>query len=222
MTEPDTMPADVHPEVALLPWYVNGTLGDTERQQVDRHLQSCALCRGELDELTSMKRRLTAAYEAQSPPSTRLARSVMALVAADARVVGDGNFRPSSWLDGMDQWFRSLLLPRWVPTLAVVLLIAQMGLLLWVQLPWTDSEPVSTRSLGMQTEAIAVTFQPLATEEQIRGLLQQVSGRITEGPTAEGLYTVEVPSSGGSTTQRKADLLRARSDIVRSAELVKR
>jgi anti-sigma factor RsiW len=222
MTEPDTMPADVHPEVALLPWYVNGTLGGTERQQVDRHLQSCALCRRELDELTSMKRLLTATYEAQSAPSARLVRSVMAQVAADARAAGDGASQPSSWLDGMDQRFRSLFLPRWVPTLAVVLLIAQMGLLLWVQLPQTESEQVSTRSLGMQTEAITVTFQPLATEEQIRGLLRQVSGRITEGPTAEGLYTIEVPSTGASTTHTKADLLRARSDIVRSAEPVKR
>ena len=155
-------------------------------------------------------------------PSARLARSVMAQVAFDALAARERTSKPVSWLDGMDQWFRSLFLPRWVPTLAVVLLIAQMGLLLWVQLPRTESEQVSTRSLGMQTEAITVTFQPLATEEQIRGLLRQVSGRITEGPTAEGLYTIEVPSTGGSTAQRKADLLRARGDIVRSAEPVKR
>jgi anti-sigma factor RsiW len=222
MTEPDALPPDVHPEAALLPWFVNGTLGGTERQHVDRHLESCALCRREFDELTSMKRRLTATYDAQSAPSTRLARSVMAQVAADARAARDGTSRPSSWLDGMDQRFRSLFLPRWVPTLAVVLLIAQLGLLLWVQLPQPESEEVSRRSLGMQTEAIAVMFQPLATEEQIRVLLRQVGGRITEGPTAEGLYTIEVPSIGASTTERKTDVLRGHTDIVRSAEPVKR
>lgn len=37
MTDPDMMPADVHPEIALLPWYANGTLCDAERQQVSRH-----------------------------------------------------------------------------------------------------------------------------------------------------------------------------------------
>lgn len=221
MTEPDTMPADVHPEVALLPWYAAGSLRDTERRQVARHLESCASCRRELEELTAMKRRLTATYEAQSAPSAQLARSVMARVAADARATRDRTPHPSSWLHGMDRWFRSLFLPRWVPTLAAGLLIVQTGLLLWVGLPPTESEQVSTRSLDMQTATIAVTFQAAATEEQIRILLLQVRGRIRHGPTAEGLYTIEVPSTDASTTQRKVDFLKARPDIVRSADPVK-
>lgn len=218
MTEEETMPSGVHPEVALLPWYANGTLRDTERGQVGRHLESCASCRRELEGLTSMKRQLRETYEAQSSPSTRLARSVMAQVAADTRATRERVPTPSSWLHGMDQWFRSLFQPQWVPTLATALLITQMGLLLWVGLPPTEPEQVSRRSLGMQTATIAVTFQSSATEGQIRALLQQVQGRITQGPTAEGLYTIEVPSTDASTTQRKADLLRARTDIVRTAD----
>lgn len=221
MTEPEAMPSDVHPEVALLPWYANGTLGDHERQQVCRHLESCDPCRRELEELRSMKRRLREAYEAQSAPSARLVRSVMAEVAADVRATDDRPSAPSSWLHGMDQWIRALFLPRWVPTLAAALLIAQMGLLLWVGLPPTEPDQVSGRSLGMQTATIAVMFQASATEEQIRALLQEVRGEITHGPTAEGLYTIEVLSTDGSTTQRKVDLLSARTDIVRSADLVK-
>lgn len=221
MTDPDMMPADVHPEIALLPWYANGTLCDAERQQVSRHLESCESCRRELDELTALKRQLTTAYQVQSAPSARLAGKVMAQVAAEARLVGDRTAEPSSWLHGMDQWFRSLFLPRWVPTLAAAFLIVQTGLLLWVGLPPTEPERVSTRSLGMQTAAITVTFQPSATEEQIRTLLQQVRGRITQGPIADGLYTIEVLSTDASTIQRKADLLRARTDIVRSADPVK-
>ncbi|NJO35342.1 MAG: hypothetical protein HC869_21895, partial [Rhodospirillales bacterium] len=42
----------IHPEAALLPWYLNGTLGDAESRQVAGHLQSCAACRSELDELS--------------------------------------------------------------------------------------------------------------------------------------------------------------------------
>jgi len=221
MTEPETMPSDVHPEVVLLPWYANGTLSDTERQQVGRHLESCAPCRRELEELTLLKRRLTETYEAQSAPSARLARSVMAQVAADARATGDRTDTPSSWLHGLDEWFRSLFVPQWVPTLAAALLIAQMGLLIWVGLLPTELERVSGRSLGMQTATIAVTFQTTATEEQIRTLLQQVRGQIIHGPTAEGLYTVEVPSTDAFTTQRKVDLLNARTDLVRSADPVK-
>lgn len=171
--------------------------------------------------MTALKRQLTTAYQVQSAPSARLAGKVMAQVAAEARLVGDRTAEPSSWLHGMDQWFRSLFLPRWVPTLAAAFLIVQTGLLLWVGLPPTEPERVSTRSLGMQTAAITVTFQPSATEEQIRTLLQQVRGRITQGPIADGLYTIEVLSTDASTIQRKADLLRARTDIVRSADPVK-
>jgi len=168
-----------------------------------------------------MKRRLKETYEAQPAPSARVARSVMAQVAADRREGSDRTSTPSSWPHGMDQWFRSLFLPQWVPTLVAALLIAQMGLLLWVRLPTIEQEQVSRRSLGMQTATIAVMLQAFATEEQIRVLLQQVRGQITHGPTAEGLYTIEVLSTDGSTTQRKVDLLSARTDIVRSADLVK-
>lgn len=221
MTEPETMSSDVHPEVALLPWYANGALGDAERVQVGRHLEFCATCRRELEELTSMKRRLRETYETQSAPSARVARSVMAQVAADVRATSDRPSASSFWLHGMDQWFRSLFLPQWVPTLVAALLIAQMGLLLWVRLPTTEQEQVSRRSLGMQTATIAVMFQAFATEEQIRVLLQQVRGQITHGPTAEGLYTIEVPSTDAAMTLRKVDLLSARTDIVRSADPAK-
>ena len=33
----------------LLPWYVNGTLNETERGQVERHLEACEECRENLD-----------------------------------------------------------------------------------------------------------------------------------------------------------------------------
>ena len=32
----------------LIPWYLNGTLGGRERQQVDAHVQECSTCRDEL------------------------------------------------------------------------------------------------------------------------------------------------------------------------------
>jgi hypothetical protein len=54
-----------------------------------------------------MKRRLKETYEAQPAPSARLARSVMAQVAADRREGSDRTSTPSSWPHGMDQWFHA-------------------------------------------------------------------------------------------------------------------
>lgn len=36
--------------VELLPWLINGTLDDAERQEVREHLSACGSCRGELDD----------------------------------------------------------------------------------------------------------------------------------------------------------------------------
>lgn len=48
--------AERHREIAeLLPWYANGTLDPEERAHVERHLQRCAECRRELEELEGLK-----------------------------------------------------------------------------------------------------------------------------------------------------------------------
>ena len=39
----------------LLPWYVNGTLGDAERRAMEQHLQSCKYCREDIPLLTGVK-----------------------------------------------------------------------------------------------------------------------------------------------------------------------
>ncbi len=76
MVEPDTLDQPIHPEGALLPWYLNGTLGEDERRQVDQHLSTCAACRAELDELAQLNVELRKVYAAQSAPSTRIQRAV--------------------------------------------------------------------------------------------------------------------------------------------------
>ena len=38
-----------HEEVfGLFPWYLNGTIAETERQKVDEHVRVCATCRDQL------------------------------------------------------------------------------------------------------------------------------------------------------------------------------
>lgn len=50
-----------HQEVLeLLPWYLNGTLGDDERATVDLHLRECASCQFELEELQGLQSALLA------------------------------------------------------------------------------------------------------------------------------------------------------------------
>ncbi len=221
MSEPDTLPPDIHPETTLLPWYANGTLAAPERAQMAEHLTSCAACRAELDELASLQTRLKTFYESRPGPSPEVGRAVLGAVTREAVARQGTHQSQRSWLGRIDQWARSWLLIPWAPTLAAALLVAQLGLLLWVGGSPTQQGQVSTRSLGMQSAKITVTFHALATEEQIRTLLQGVRGRVIDGPTTAGLYTIEVLSADTSVAEKKLALLKARADIVRSAELVK-
>src|SRR5262245_59580527 len=218
MSEPETFPRHVHPEVALLPWYVNGTFADVEKQQVARHLETCEDCRAELEELSRLRSSLTAIYDAQPGQSVQTARSVLATVSKEMR-----GSRPASQgfsLESVDQWFRSLFMPQWIPTLVAILLVAQVGLLLWISMPPED-ELITTRSVGLQTAKIAVTFQGSATEEQIRSLLQDLQGHLIDGPSRDGSYVIEVLAADASVAQRKVELLTKRTDVVRSAEIRK-
>ena len=220
MSEPETLGADVHPETTLLPWYVNGTLETQERQRVAAHLESCLECRRELDELMQIQRQLTEVYTRQPEPSPRLAQAVMAKVAQEASARRTATKENGHWLNAVDQWIRSLLLSQWAPTLAALVLVTQFGLLLWVLRPAIESNQVTTRSLSSPTASFKVTFQQQATEEQIRSLLTTVRGRIVDGPSSELAYVVQVIAGDPNVSSKTLETLRARPDIIRSADAI--
>jgi len=69
-TATPTAPTEAHERTQqLLPWLVNGTLEDAERQAVEEHLAACAECRGEL----AATREAFAAYSAHLPPEVVMA-----------------------------------------------------------------------------------------------------------------------------------------------------
>ena len=218
MSDQDTIPTHVHPEAALLPWYVNGTLSSRDREQVDRHLSHCATCQAELEDLRGLKSTLTSLYAEQPGPSPLASRAVREQIAQEAPALRPASAGQHSMPDAIDDWFRSLLAPRWIPTLAAMLLMAQVGLILWLGTPMPQETQITTRSLGMQTARIIVVFQQTATEEDIRGLLHTLHGRITDGPAADGHYTLEIPAADSSVVQHKLGALRARQDLIRSAD----
>jgi len=216
MTDPETIPADVHEEVELLPWYANSTLCEADQLRVAQHMESCQECRRELDALVRLQADLAVAYEAQPGPPPQLARSVLAAMAPTTQADKDASMTDGSWLDVVDQWFRSLFLPKWVPTLAAALLVAQLALLLWLGAPPADQTQITTRSLAMPTTKMIIVFHEFATEAQIRSSLQSVRGRIIDGPAPDGGYTVEVPATDESAARQKLDTLQGRTDIIRS------
>jgi anti-sigma factor RsiW len=220
MAESDTLDQHIHPEGALLPWYLNGTLREDERRQVDQHLSSCAACRAELDELAQLNVQLHEVYAAQSEPSPQIQRAVLAQVQLEASAKRAKFVTGPQGLKGRDDWFRSLFVPRWAPALAVTLLVAQLGLLLWSMTRTTLSDQVTTRGLGSPTVRLRVVFQETASERQIRALVQGMRGRIVDGPTPDGAYIMELPAGDQAAAQKKVDALRSQTESVRTVEPV--
>lgn len=228
MTEPTTLPSEAHPTIALLPWYLNGTLSAEERTAVSAHLQGCPSCRQELDDLARMRTRIRQASDAGPLPSADLAQAVLARVRTEAlrqstrsTALPPAHAAPDGFLAAADRWLRSLLLPQWVPTLVSAVLIAQLGLLSWSFLRYptpdtTSSDSVTSRGLDITTVRLEIEFQPGATIEQARTLIQSMQGRVTAGPTATGAFIIELPASGAATVQERTDALRNRRDIIRS------
>jgi anti-sigma factor RsiW len=220
MPEPETLDQRIHPEGALLPWYLNGTLREDERRQVDQHLSSCEACRAELDELAQLKVQLHEVYGAQSEASAQTQRAVLAQVKLDVSAKRAKSVTGPQWLNGLDDWFQSLFVPRWAPALAVTLLVAQLGLLLWSVTRLTPSDQVITRWLGSPTVRLRVVFQEATSERQIRSLIQGLHGRIVDGPTSDGAYIMEVPAGDQAAAQKKVDILRSQTESVRTVEPV--
>ena len=97
-----------------------------------------------------------------APSSTRTAT-------ADAAAPGP--------MDRIERWFRWFFAPRWMPALAMVLLVGQLGLLVWSlnhqALPVPDGpETVMPRGIPPPSIRLHITFDPRATEAQMRHAVQ--------------------------------------------------
>jgi putative zinc finger protein len=232
MTEPNSLPPHVHPTVALLPWYANGTLSAADRAAVSTHLQECPSCRTELDELLHVDNQIKQTVSAGPMPSTGFAQTVFSRVRQEARR-GQEEVRrtspvmtePSTLMANIDRWLRNLFVPQWVPTLVATLLVAQLGILLW-----TLSQPsppidvggsVTSRGLGLPTARLRVEFQPSASMQQIQTLLQDVRGRVVDGPNAEGVYIMEIPASDPAAVVQRLQALQSRHEVIRHVEALR-
>ena len=74
--------------------------------------------------------------------------------------------------------------------------------------------------MGVPAVKVVVAFQAAATAKDIRSLLQTVRGRIIDGPTPEGVYTLEVLAVDQEVAHEKLEILRNRPDLVRSSSLM--
>ena len=180
----------VHSEaVELLPWFANGTLDSAERAGVERHLTQCIACRHELQSL----RTLRAVYVANDP-DTALTQGLTRL---QARI---GQMQPGPGATGLLRtlatqwketrpWLRGAVIAQFC---VLALLTCAMLIQPTPRYYHTLAAPAAPAS---ERAAVVVVFDATRPERELRDLLLRLHARITDGPSPEGAYTLEVAAA---------------------------
>jgi hypothetical protein len=180
----------VHSEVVeLLPWFANGTLDSAERAGVERHLTECIACRHELESL----RTLRAVYmDNDSDPvvTQALARLQARIDQMQAGPSATGLLRAlaAQWRQ-MRPWLRGAFIAQFV----VLTLVASAMLILPTPRYYhTLGAPVRPAN---ERASVVVVFDATRPEREIRDLLLRLHARITDGPSPDGAYTLEIAAA---------------------------
>jgi hypothetical protein len=149
-----------------------------------------------------------------------LLRGIAAAVDAEASTPAPGQFgwaRLSRALDAEPRRHRPPVRRLWpfAASAAAAILIWQVLAVPFLARPAGDARysPVTEQSAGDPT--LSVAFTPVATDEAIRALLREIGARITDGPSAIGLWQL----SFDGDASRDAGLARLQAaEIVESAQ----
>jgi len=193
----------VHPDIsALIPWYVNGRIGERERRRVDAHLAQCAHCRDELTREQWVYRKMTAETAVEHIPAVSLHR-------LQARLDGIGVAK--SELEEEEEAADAAAAPKlrrrsmpWQGLMAASVAVMAVALSLlaadrWVQYRARAAAPpayytVTTAVPRAPDEAIRAVFSPTITLSELQSILDEAQLRIVSGPTEAGVYSLAVKS----------------------------
>ena len=212
MTENEDKTLDVHPAALLLPWYVNGSLGDPERRGVEEHLVTCAACRGELASISQLREQTRAFFDEAPVPSPAARQAVMARL--QPRVVQPGP------LDRLARIFQDLLTPKWAPAALMLVVVGQFAGLGWLATRPEGGSGPATISRAVPTPAVRlkILFNPDVPTSTLQRTLRELGGRIVDGPTADGAFIVELTPDSPKVIGARIRSLREQPNLVQKIE----
>jgi len=219
-----TPAAREHQEIsALLPWYINGSIDEHDRQRLDAHLALCAGCREELAQEQRIYEGMTADTAVEYMPAASLKR-------LQARLDGVAAASPDPRSDvgtqelaaGQKPGGRPLAWPGLMAASVAVMAVA-LSLLAadrWIQFRAHAAVPdyytVTTSIPRPQGEVIRAVFSPTITLVELQAVLDEAQLRIISGPTEAGVYSLAA-NSGRPVSASLASL--RRDEKVRFAEI---
>jgi hypothetical protein len=117
------------------------------------------------------------------------------------------------------QWF---YIPARAPAVSTALILilcistTWLGVLHFTQ-PEQVVQPPEQRRGGLSVIRFQLAFRSDSSVRAIQQLLQEIQGRIADGPTLDGIYSIEVPLHPSGVASRDAlkDILEQRRNLVR-------
>ena len=186
----------------MLPWLVNGTLSDEEKNELESALNLSAKLRKEKEILLLLQQQV----KQQEMPDVPIefAWQQMKRQIADEKKQKTNNSNNSQ-----NKW-------RYIAMAASVLLVIQTSSQL---LPWKKDAPytpLSSNSANTRANAAQFTLQFLdtATALEIQQLLRKYRLSVISGPSSVGLYKVSGPSDSIKNAIELLDQLKSHSDVV--------
>ena len=188
----------VHQEMsALIPWYVNGSISERERQRLDAHLLLCANCRDELAHERIVHQGMTADTAVEYMPAASLKRLQMRLDRVDGAEPADlAADVPAAGKPGR----RSM---PWQGLMAASVAVMAVALSLLVADRWTESRARATQPnyytvtspvRRAPNEVIRAVFSPSITLVELQAILDEAQLSIISGPTEAGVYSLTANS----------------------------
>jgi hypothetical protein len=204
-----------------IPWYVNGTLAESEASELAAHLEDCAQCRQDFDGQV----RLYEAVQADGSLVFSTESSFQKLMArigddADAKALL-GNPVPAATVSAAPPGRRvGGAAVRWLAAAAVVEAVC-LGYGLW---SWRARETVPAPYVTLTSPEpsyrdnprIRIVFRSGLSVQALGVLLQKVGAHIIDGPTAANVYTLGFTGAGitSAVVEQQAAALRANADVL--------
>jgi hypothetical protein len=188
-----------HEAQEALPWLANGSLCGDERERVQAHLETCALCRADLAVLHTLRaaspglvpdcdaeRALARLLPRLDAPAGRPEEPAVVLAPAPAPLQTPAGWRARlAANDG--RWLRAAVALQFGAIAVLAALLARPS-------GTADAQAGAYRALGAGPSAQAtliVTFRPDTPERELRRIAGAHHARIVGGPTVTGAWLVD-------------------------------
>jgi len=213
MTDTATPELDKQQLRELLPFHANQTLDATQMAQVQSGLKRYPELQAELAWLQTMRQ--TVQKQPLDPlPTGDLGWSTLAkrIESERAQKARPATRTEPGWQETLRAWLQLNFMPVMVTACAVLVIQGVViGSLLQqdeTYIPAGTPDPVAATAPGV---LLHIAIRPTVTEPQLREALRRFKANIVQGPSALGIYTVQIaPASEGSAAPLDATQLSQR------------